>query len=376
MEYRRIFLHGVKIVEIDNNNFFEIFRQNFNFEIVETCVGIAIKMDSYNAFLYCNITGAGYFDNPVLPFTPKGMMKLFYNAFNYKFVTGIFENTTLNNTPYKLSQIKPYLFKGDKFIIPVEFNTEIELQRKLKQYRNELIAQNIPTTDFIIQRIEKSKKGNGMEPFMEYLTCETFKKYGYVVENQIPLAHSIGSPDFGGYKTKEYIDFVSKYNCLPLGFHIIELAMLRLFKGRKCHINATELSNDAVVGEAKTSTNKMTEQLLKYLNTSLFSEGYEIHPFKLSPNQRFFGLVTLDDDFKIKLIKPGIKYTEYANILSKEDYFSWLNNYLKYYLIANLTNDELNEFYHSKVGDKIGTPEDIINFVNGCSFEEIYRLFA
>ena len=37
---------------------------------------------------------------------------------------------------------------------------------------------------------------------MEYLTCETFKKYGYVVENQIPLAHSIGSPDFGGYKTK------------------------------------------------------------------------------------------------------------------------------------------------------------------------------
>ena len=67
-----------------------------------------------------------------------------------------------------------------------------------------------------------------------------------------------------------------------LGFHIIELAMLRLFKGRKCYINATELSNDAVVGEAKTGTNKMTEQLLKYLNTSLFSEGYEIHPFKLS----------------------------------------------------------------------------------------------
>ena len=47
------------------------------------------------------------------------MMKLFYNAFNYKFVTGIFENTTLNNTPYKLSLIKPYLFKGDKFIIPI-----------------------------------------------------------------------------------------------------------------------------------------------------------------------------------------------------------------------------------------------------------------
>jgi hypothetical protein len=363
-------------MEIDKNNFFEIFRQNFNFEIVETCIGKTIKMDSYNAFLYCNITGAGYFDNPVFPFTPKGMMKLFYNAFDYKFVTGIFENTALNNTPYKLSLIKPYLFEGDKFIIPVEFISEIELQKELKQYRNELILQNIPTTDFIIQRIEKSKKGNGMEPFMEYLTCETFKNHGFVVENQIPLAHSIGSPDFGGYKTKEYIDFVSKYNCLPLGFHIIELAMLRLFKDRKYNMNAIDLTNDAIVGEAKTSTKMMTGQLLKYLNTSLFSAGYEIYPFKSYPNEEFFGLVTLDENLKIKLINPGKRYTEYANMLNKEEYYSWLNNYFKYYLIANLTNDELNEFYYSKVGDRIGTSDDIINFVNKCSFDEIYKIFA
>ena len=56
-------------MEIDNNNF-EIFRQNFNFEIVETCVGKAIKMDSYNAFVL-QYYRAGYFDNPVLPFTLK-----------------------------------------------------------------------------------------------------------------------------------------------------------------------------------------------------------------------------------------------------------------------------------------------------------------
>ena len=36
---------------------------------------------------------------------------------------------------------------------------------------------------------------------MEYLTCETFKSMD-MVENQIPLAHSIGSPGFWGYKTK------------------------------------------------------------------------------------------------------------------------------------------------------------------------------
>ena len=362
-------------MEIDKSNFFEIFRQNFGFEIVETCIGKAIKMDSYNAFLYCNITGAGYFDNPVFPFTPKGMMKLFYNAFNYKFVTGLFDNTTLNNTPYKLSQIKPYLFEGDKYILPVEFNSEIELQKKLKQYRNELITQNISTTDFIIQRIEKSKKGNGMEPFMEYLTCETFKKYGYVVENQIPLAHNIGSPDFGGYKTREYIDFVSKHNCLPLGFHIIELAMIRLFKEKKYKIDVINTTNDAIVGEAKTSTKVMTGQLKKYLDTSLFSVGYEIYPYKSQPSEEFFGLVTLDENFRVKIINPGKKYIEYANILDKDKYYYWLNNYFKYYLIANLTNDELNQFYYSKVGDKIGTSDDIINFVNKCSFDEIYKVF-
>ena len=95
-------------MEIYKENFFKIFKANFNFEIVETEMGTAVKMPAKEAFIYSVITGAGYFENPIYPFTPKGLMKLFYNAFDYKFVSGIFDNGVLKNTPYIMSQAKEY----------------------------------------------------------------------------------------------------------------------------------------------------------------------------------------------------------------------------------------------------------------------------
>ena len=93
-------------MEIDAKKFIQIMSSNFDLEIVETKIGKGIKMDCFRAFIYSTVTGSGYLDNPVFPFTPKGLMKLFYNAFDYKFVTGIFDNTSLKNTPYLLSKAK------------------------------------------------------------------------------------------------------------------------------------------------------------------------------------------------------------------------------------------------------------------------------
>ena len=67
-------------MEIYTKDFFNIFKANFDFEIVETEMGLAVKMPAKEAFIYSSITGAGYFENPIYPFTPKGLMKLFYNA--------------------------------------------------------------------------------------------------------------------------------------------------------------------------------------------------------------------------------------------------------------------------------------------------------
>ncbi len=344
-------------MEIDSKNFIKIFNKNFNYPIVKTKIGEGIKVDSRTAFLYSLVTGSGYLDNPLYPFTVKGLMKVFYNATDYKFVTGLFDNTTLKNTPYILSKAKPYLFSNNKIIIPVEFKTEIELQTKLKNF----VQSETHPTDFLIQRIECSKKGNGMEPFMEYLACEVMKRQGYIVENQIPLTHSTGSPDFGGYSLSQ--DVPSFLCCI----HLIELSLLRL--GYEIENTNPDSKMWTIVGEAKTGTNEMKRQLDKYLNTHFFNEGFEIHPFKKEPASPYVGLVTIDDQMKLKVIlkKENKKFSNEE----QREYFKWLTNYIKYYLVANLTNDEFNNFYRRKTKELISSQNCIVKFVNGLEFKEL-----
>ena len=352
-------------MEIGKNEVIKIFKANFNYEIVETKLGYGIKMPAQEAFIFCNVTGAGYLDNPVYPFTPKGLHKLFYNAFDYKFVTGIFENSRLNHTPYLLSKAKQFIFSQEKIIIPVEFESEIELGTLLENF----FSNENDCCNFIILRIEKRKKGNGMEAFMEYLVTSHFKNLGYIVENQIPLAYSLGSPDFGGYKLKETFDAINQTSIFnSKGFHLIELSMLRLgFEKR--NIKNEDL-NFAIVGEAKTGTTKMKEQLCKYLDSGLFEFGFEIHPSKKSPEIDSFGLFTIDETtYKFSFQPPNKPYVSEKLAYSKTDYYDWLNNYIKFHLIANFTNDELIDYYKlitKKVNFNQG---ELVDFV--CSLKTI-----
>jgi len=344
-------------VEINSATVVEILNKNFEYPIVKTKIGHGVCVDSRIAFLYSIVTGSGYLDNPLYPFTAKGLMKVFYTAMGYKFVTGLFDNTTLKNTPYILSKAKPYLFGGKKIILPIEFKTEIELQERLKCFSE---GEERPT-DYLIQRIECSKQGNGMEPFMEYLACEVMKRQGYIVENQIPLTHSTGSPDFGGYLLSR--------NLPPFlnSIHLIELSLIRL--GFEIEQSVSDPKMWTIVGEAKTGTLEMKKQLDKYLATHLFDEGFEIHPSKKRPSSDYVGLITVDDNFKIKVtVRKALKKLSDDR---QHDYFSWLTNYIKYYLIANLTNDEFGEFYRNKLKAPISSKESIVAFVNGLTFEEI-----
>jgi len=353
-------------MEIYKEDFFKIFKANFSFEIVDTELGKAVKMPAKEAFIYSSVTGAGYLENPIYPFTPKGLMKLFYNAFNYKFVSGIFDNGVLKNTPFILSRAKSYLFEGDKLIVPIEFESE----EKLNEMLQAKFASLKNREDYIIQRIETSKQGNGMEPFMEYLASEYFRHLGFIVENQIPLAHAIGSPDFAGYGLSEIITKISNYGYLPReGFHMIEVALIRNFKNQ-AKTNGGHVTHDFIVGEAKTGTVVMTKQLEKYLNTGLFDQGFEIAPSKNKPSKDYFGLITLDPDYKIKITLPEAKYDP-ENPLSREEYTVWLGNYIKFYLIANLTNDELKQFYLEVKGEEINKESDLVSFVLGLETEAI-----
>jgi hypothetical protein len=357
-------------MQIGSQQVIKILNSNFPFKIVDTPLGNAVEMTAREAFIFSAVTGAGYLDNPLYPFTPKGILKLFYNAFGYKFVTGIFENVSLKNTPFLLSKAKPFLFNSQqKYVLPVSFQSEIELQKKLEAYHNSV---KVPE-DYLILRIEASKTGNGMEPFMEYLVAEYFRRTGYIVETQIPLAHSLGSPDFAGYGLTETLNSLKEFNFLHGGFHIIELAMLRL--GLEVRSIDSDQQSTYIVGEAKTGTKYMSKQLNKYLDTGLFDMGFEIHPAKTEPSEKWHGLFTLDSHLKVKFIPSAEKYSCKATC-SREDYSQWLNDYMKFYAIANMTNDELNHFYNDYYKKKITSQVDIITFVCSLKMSDILKFIV
>lgn len=348
-------------MQIDAETFINIMVRNFGFEKVDTALGRGIIMDPFSAFVYSSITGAGYLDDPYFQYTPKGLMKVFYSALDYKFVTGLFDKTTLKNTPVMISRAKKYLFDSEKIIVPVEFNYDYELQKILS---NSLSKLHRDQTDFVIQRIEISKNGNGMEPFMEYLACEMFKKFDYMVETQIPLSAIYGTPDFGAFKLEGILG-----SSIPLRkFNVIELAMIRL--GDREGVRVISDLNDIIVGEAKTSTKIMENQLRKYLKTGFFNSAYEIHPSKSSPSNDDFGLVSIGEDYNVNLIRP-IKGLNLSSQKEQNDYLNWLINYTKYYLIANLTNDEFVDFYIERKKEKIKGVEDVVRFINSLSYDDI-----
>ena len=150
--------------------------------------------------------------------------------------------------------------------------------------------------------------------------------------------------------------------------HLIELSLIRL--GRDVKSFATNNTPYCIVGEAKTSTTQMKKQIEKYIKTKFFNECFEIHPSKSSPSDSRFGLITIGADFKIKVIQRNSP-TILLNTKKQEGYLEWLSNYIKYYLIANLTNDEFNQFYYEKNKKKISGVKDIVNFINLLSYNEI-----
>lgn len=352
-------------MELYKENIINIFKNNFNCEVVETELGEGFKLSPYQAFIFCSITGSGYLDNPIMPFTPKGLLKVFYNAMHYNFVTGLFDNTNLKHTPFCLNQVYPFLFKDEyKIVIPIEFNSDIELQDLLFE---KIDAISNPT-QYIIMRIEVSKKGNGLEPFMEYLANTYFINKGFICENQIPLSHSLGSPDFGGYGIPEVLKVLSKYGIHFKGLNIIELAMLRFNKNKT--IDSYICSNDLIVGEAKTSTSNMEKQLNKYLASKLFNYGIEIHPSKLCASDASFGLLNINNASYLQYIEPTLE-NKLLDIKHQSEYKNWLKTYFKLYLIANLSNNEFQSFYKEIVGNSISTNSDISTFVSDLSFELI-----
>jgi hypothetical protein len=319
-------------------------------------------MDPISAFHFSNITGAGYLDDPIFPFTPKGTMKILREAFSYHIVTGIFDRDHFAYSPVCLAETKPFLFHSDKFLILSECMSEQQFQEQLQKADALLRQEGLSPTDFLFLRIEAWKKGNGMECFLEYLACEYFRKQGYLVENQIPLVHAVGSPDFGGFRIQNAAE----------GFHITDLAMIRI-TGNTSILRNLDLGNP-IVGEAKTSTTVMASQLKKYLNTSLFEKGFEMHPDKSLPSDDHFGLLHLDPEGTIEVLQPAAPYCETGDLVfSREEYRCWYRDSLKFYILANLHDSELYRFVQDRRPKGKYSQKKIIDTVRAASLPEIIQ---
>lgn len=354
--------NGGLYLELNKVSILKIFEANFSFPIVDTPLGKAVKMDAISAFNFSNVTGAGYLDDSTYPFTPKGVMKILREAFSYNIVTGIFDRDKLFYSPVELWRIKPYLFEGDKFVILTECLSEKEFSEELENAYKTLVEAGLETTSFIFLRIEAWKNGNGMECFLEYLACEHFKKRGYIVENQIPLVHAVGSPDFGGFKI---ID-------TQFGFHITELAMVRITRNTGILDNLQ--IDHVIVGEAKTATMVMADQLKKYLNTTAFLKGYEMHPEKPNPTEECFGLLNIKTNCTIQCLEPVARYTEIGEIVFNEtDYMEWYQNYLKFYIISNFQNSELKAFVEDIIPRGKYSQQKIVDAIKKSSIETIVK---
>lgn len=330
--------------------------------IVDTPLGRGFSVSPREVFLFSAITGASYFENHVYPYTPKGLLKVFYNAIDYNFVTGIFDNFQLRNTPTYITQQRKYLLQGDKTIVPLEINSEKDLKNQLKS--NYGIGKS--DNNLVILKIDLSKKGFGLEPFMEYLACKFFGFHGYITENQIPLAHALGSPDFGGFGIDNIQSEIYKLSLLPKGFNVLELSMLRTFPHLGIQNSPYEAKTKFMVGEAKTSTTSMDSQIRKYLSSGYFNDALEIHPTKSKPSKPDVAILTIDNHNVI--YRSSEISTNSSNALSKSRYQKWLESYFNCYVLSNYENDELNLVCELLLRKKLEQKDDLLKLIRDFDF--------
>lgn len=355
-------------MRLNKENIVAILEKNFGFSRIEDeRLGSLIKMSPFDAYIYSAITGHGYLDNTRQPFTPNGLMQVFNQASAYNFVTGMFDRDgNLFHTPTYQVKERPYLVSQDKYILPIEYDTNALLQKELAEIQAYLIDTQRNPQDFIICRIKKSTSGYSMEPFMEYVASQYFNRMGYFTETQIPFYYSGGTPDFAAYSLPDIQSFIRQQLNFK-GSSFIGLSSIRAFG-----LNKNTIKNDtpleAIVGEVKTGSLEALDQIKKYVERGVFNRAYEIIPNKKSP-ETVAGLFTFDDQGVIKIYEAKIPATVIPE--KQLEYMGWLSNYIKYFLIANLLNEELDEFYNQRTGKRTRTIPELTAFINSLPLEEI-----
>jgi hypothetical protein len=249
---------------ISKEDFFKILATNTSFNEIELQENRAFEISSYEAFLFSTITGAQYLDNLIFPFTPKGLMKIFHSHMNNRFVTGLWSGVLPHYTPRKLVADRPFLARDSKILIPVEFRDENDFANEVAK----LFKYQTYPGQILVHRIESSKDGCGQESLLEYLSCDFYRKKGFLVDSQIPLPQQFGSPDWMAISPLVFPSEIDLFNSR----YIFELGMKSIDWGTyPVHSRVDVGSNfDLIVGEAKVASVDPTKQITKYLSSGIF----------------------------------------------------------------------------------------------------------
>ena len=343
--------------------FFKIFSQNTDLEQLELKGISSIRFSSYEAFIYATITGSGYLDNLVMPFTPKGLMKIFQAEDNLNLVTGLWDKFHPYYTPRKIAEVRDYIATGDKYLIPIEFKNELEYHEKIKELFHK---QDFPG-QFLIQRIEDNKKGKGLESLIEYFACEYFKANGYLVDNQIPLSQACGSPDWIAIST----DGAEFGSLRKQGFYLFELAMPSLFGERDIAINsARQTLGNSIVGEVKVTAANSTSQLNKYLSTEFFDSGVLCFTDRFVPDDSQAAIAFFNADWKFKF-EPDRQLNRFIDEGRYEKYLHFILLNLKIYQLSSLPDELILSALSIRNFSEIKSKSDFVRQMSDLDIESI-----
>ena len=358
-------------MRLNKENVIKILSRNFGFPVVQNpVVGPVVQLSALDAYFYSAVTGHSYLNDPKNGFSPNGLMCIFNQANAYNLVTGMFNrNGYFNNTPLLHAIKYPFILTGPKYILPIEYHDHYrELQEKTSELYQRLANDGFNPSDFVVCRISLDTAGYHMEPFCEYVVSEYFNHRGYLTETQIPFYYSGGTPDLAAYEIPDVVNALRVHGIASKGLSFIEIASFKTF-GRQQRIKH-ELSSalETIVGEVKTASLKADKQIRKYLSFQLFNKAYEIIPHKPTP-EVISGLITFDEDGSIKVMEA--QQPAVVDQTKQRAYLDWLGNYVKYFLIANLSNEELDEFYSRETGRKSRSVSQLIAFANSLNYEKI-----
>ncbi|MFH1543239.1 MAG: hypothetical protein ABIE03_01770 [Patescibacteria group bacterium] len=326
------------------------------------CVGDTIELSPREAFLYAVLSAHGYLDisEPECRFFLKrDYYRIFNQAEEYNIQEGLMSISDLSFscTPRINVLEKPYILKGYKYLLPIEYEKYSLFLERLKEISKELIQNNYNPNDYIIIPIRKGlTKVSEFESFFEFIISSYFSKFGFFTDTQIPFYYGVGTPDASIYRVDELSNALTKYGVGFRGYSLIELMTITTFGLDKVKNNTKSFQDwKNAVFEVKTLQSS-APQIEKYISKQIFHKAFEVIPFKKDASS-YSGLITFNAEGDMTIIdKNSTQITDYAK---ESRYNKWLDTYIKFYLLANLSTDSL-----EKMSKELKFPLDSIGLIN------------